>query len=314
MAAPPSSLRDALDDRERRAVRAVVALAGARGIDTAGVGVLRTGTSVLVGLPGPCVLARVDGPALAGRAERQVRVADLLDRLGVPAVRPVVDRVLTSPVDPASPGGADAVTLWRWERTAGREARPEEVGALAGHLHRATSGRPELAALPAAEPLGAVADQLRAHVADDPDARVLLEVAEGLEATWAEVAAAAPPVVVHADLHAGNVVVTDHGPVLADLELSGVGPAAYDVAPQVVAVRRYGRPPGDLDAFLDGYGEGAPDPATVDALVPVYELWATAWSVANRGLDADHEAEARLRAARWASPGPDADARRWTLR
>jgi hypothetical protein len=312
-------------------VAGVAELARDRGLDTTGLGVLRQGTSVLVGLPGPAVLARVDRAELAGRASRQVAVARVLEDLGVPAVRALDDTVAgLAAADRPTLGGKDGggapdgtegvVTFWRWEAVAPGAPGPAQVGALAGVLHRTTRGRRELAALPPVDPLGAIEAQV-AGCAGDRDAEVVVDLARRLAPVWAAACAAEDPVVVHGDLHADNVLLTDRGPVLADLELAGVGPPAYDVAPQVVAVRRYGRPGGDLDAFRVAYGAGVPTAERVDALVAVYELWVTAWAVANRRLDAAHEREAVLRMARWsgeldrgasgASAPADAP---WTLR
>ena len=89
------------------------------------------------------------------------------------------------------------------------------------------------------------------------------------------------------------------GPVLADLELAGWGPASVDLAPQVVAVRRYGADPADLEAFVSGYGADPRGWAGFEVLVDAYELWVTAWAVANRGASAHAEHEAELRLRRW---------------
>ena len=110
--------------------------------------------------------------------------------------------------------------------------------------------------------------------------------------------------------------------VLADLELAGRGPRDYDLAPQVVAVTRYGRPATDLEEFLVAYGDGRPPAEVASWAVALYELWVTAWAVANRRLDDDHRREAALRVARWRPDGHDhrpaptspAATATWTLR
>ena len=89
--------------------------------------------------------------------------------------------------------------------------------------------------------------------------------------------------VVHGDLHRHNVLKTPTGPVLVDLEMSGVGPVCADIVPQVVAVRRYGAPPRVLDDFLAGYGLEASGWPGFEVLVQAYELWTTAWAISNRG-------------------------------
>ena len=105
--------------------------------------------------------------------------------------------------------------------------------------------------------------------------------------------------VVHGDLHRANVVPGRRGPVLADLELAGWGSASADVAPQVVAVRRYGADPAALEEFLDAYGADPRGWHGLDVLVEAYELWVTAWAVANRQASVRAEREAEVRLTRW---------------
>ncbi len=87
--------------------------------------------------------------------------------------------------------------------------------------------------------------------------------------------------------------------MLADLELAGWGCASADVAPQVVAVRRYGADPSALERFLVGYGADPRGWAGLEVLAEAYELWVTVWAAANRAASSlwDREAEVRLR--RW---------------
>ena len=77
---PP--LRPPRNEREQALFDAVVDELGRNEVPTGGSGILRAGTSLLVGIPGADLLARVDRPALADRATRQVRVAALLESGG----------------------------------------------------------------------------------------------------------------------------------------------------------------------------------------------------------------------------------------
>ena len=256
--------------RAGAAVRAVADLARSVGLDADGATVVRVGTSVLVGLPRPGVLARVDDRTPVARVAAQVAVARALADRDVPAVelvgpgdQPHVVRVEDRPV---------AVTLWRWEVLRPGAVDPEDLGALARRLHDGTAG--SAASVAGADPLGAVADLLASAAGPPADVELLVAEAHRLAPGWAARVADADPVV-HGDLHRDNVLRTDRGLVLADLELAGRGPWAYDLAPQVVAQRRYGAPTAELAAFLAGYGRPAPGADVLEPLVEIYELWVT---------------------------------------
>lgn len=312
--ARPGPLHEPVDRRQRQAVAAVVDHLGPAGLDVRGVGVWRAGSAVLVGLPEVPALARVDDPARLADARRQVRVSALLAQRGVPVVTTVgpAGQPLATDVGP--------LTVWRWVAPVGPRVGPHAVGALARVLHdrtrelaRGPAGRP--VEVPVHEPLLAVRAELdRAEevgATGAGDLRLLRRTWQRLADTWP-----APDddplgaAVVHGDLHVGNVVPSADGPVLADLELAGWGPASADLAPQVVAVRRYGADPEELDAALAGYGGDPRSWPGFELLVEGYELWVTAWAVANRTGSPAAEREAAVRLERWRTGTSPA----WSLR
>lgn len=302
-------LRPAVNDREVAALAAVREVAEASGLDPTGAGIWRAGSSVLVGLPAARVLGRVDPPARLPSAMRQVVVSEVLAEAGVPAV------TLTGPFDQPVETDAGVVTAWVWlDVIEGAAVTPRALGQLARSLHDATRGG--VADVPDFDPLGAVALELdRAEaegLTDSGDLRLLRDRRDSLAEAWPE--AEDDPLgvaLVHGDLHPHNAVPTATGLVLADLELAGNGPVCADLVPHVIAVRRYGAPPHVLDEFLAGYGLEAGGWRGFEVLVRSYELWVTAWSVANRGSSADLEREAEVRLDRW-RPGRIA-VRPWAL-
>jgi len=278
--------------------------------------VVRAGTAVLLAAPVEGVLVRVDDRVGGARAARHLAVGHALARLGVPAVRPLPG--LGAPVEV----DGSAVTLWQLERLVRAQASAAQVGHLAGRLHRATRDGAGWAGVSVFDPLRDVAEQLAiAELADDESA-LLDEVVADVAGRWhTEVAsedgrpvggsAVGPWGIVHGDLHAGNVLVTRRGPVLADLELAGVGPVGYDLAAPVVAVLRYDAPVSTLMAYQRAYRAPVPPAARHGVLRDAYELWLTSWALANRHLDGAHALEATRRLHRWRHPRRAAG---WSLR
>ena len=302
-------LRPPGDAREARALDAVVGLARSCGLPDGGAGILRSGSAVIVGLPEARVLGRVDAPGREESARRQVIVSELLAEVGVAAV------TVSDPYDQPVDTEAGAITMWRWLTVVEGEVTPRELGRLARSLHDSTRGG--VSDVPEFDLLTAVRFELdRAetlgHTSTD-DLALLRDRTDRLGASWP--AAEDDPLgmaVVHGDLHRHNVLKTPTGPVLVDLEMSGVGPVCADIVPQVVAVRRYGAPPRVLDDFLAGYGLEASGWPGFEVLVQAYELWATAWAVSNRGQSPQLEDEAEVRLDRW-RPGHRFP-RPWALR
>lgn len=235
------------------------------------------------------VLVRVRpalGRAVAGR---EVRLAGVLTDAGVPVTRlvPAVDQPWTV--------GTCVVTAWLWCDGAD-VITADALGRLARTLRERTAdvaGDVAEVLDPIEAVLGAVA-HLPAH---DSEARFVRERAAELAEGWVSAAATDPlgRAVVHGDLHPGNVVAGPDGPLLTDLELTGIGPPGYDAAPAVVAVQRYGAHPSELDAFLASFGSDPRSWAGFATFVDLYELWVTAWAVGVRHQDPAWAVEASRR-------------------
>jgi hypothetical protein len=315
-------------ERARRAAEVALVSVGLRSADAVGAGsatsddggaelrVVRAGTAVLLAAPHEGVLVRVDDRVGGARAARHLAVGHALARLGVPAVRPLPG--LDAPVEV----DGSAVTVWKLERLVRAQASPAQVGHLAGRLHRATRDGVGWEGLDTFDPLRDVTEQLAIAELAGGEAALLDEVVADVARRWAAAVATehgrsvdgsvvGPWGIVHGDLHAGNVLVTRRGPVLADLELAGVGPVAYDLVAPVVAVLRYDAPVSTLVAYQRAYRAPVPPAARHGVLRDAYELWLTSWALANRHLDGAHALEATRRLDRWRRPRRAAG---WSLR
>lgn len=286
------------------------ALAAVFGLDPIGAEVVRAATRHVVRFPASDVRTfAVPGGTTGPRQE--AAIAALLADAGVPATRRL-----------AGPTRIDGwmVTAWREIPGVDPDGPPVDaavLGALATRLHRATGGLDRRGVV-ACDPLGAALSQLEVAIpagsTSDDELGILRRAATRLEPVWqAAVDAAAHDggAVLHGDLHAGNVVIGQQGPVLVDLELAGWGPPAYDAAPTVAFVRWYDSPARAIDAFDEAYGAPLTAAARAGSLDEVWALWSTCWCVANRHRSPELEEEAQVRLATVATgeaPSP------WQLR
>lgn len=104
-------------------------------------------------------------------------------------------------------------------------------------------------------------------------------------------------VLCHGDVHPGNVLQTDVGPMLIDWDLMCMGPAAWDHAPMMTWSERWGGQPGEYEAFAAGSGRSFRGDAVAESLAELRLVAATLMRVRAGRNDpsAAHEAERRLR-------------------
>jgi hypothetical protein len=248
---------------------------------------VREGLSLLVRQDGVLVRSRLrsDEPVAA----REVEVGRALADAGVPVVPLVGGRGQPWLVDGC------VVTAWRWEEVTG-VAAPADLGRLAGALRERTVGT-HVHDVPRFDPLTAIRGAVAGVAIGDPQGDFVRRRAQELSADWARIADRDPAgtAVVHGDLHPDNVLVTEAGALLTDLELAGAGPCSYDTAPAVVMVERYGADPAALEAFVEAQGHDPRRWHGFATCLAVYELWVTAWSVGVRDRSAELAAEAAIR-------------------
>ena len=116
------------------------------------------------------------------------------------------------------------------------------------------------------------------------------------------------PVVCHGDVHPGNVLQSDAGPVLLDWDLLCHGPAAWDHAPLMTWTQRWGGAPGIYESFADGYGRSQRGDDVAEAIAELRLVAATLMRLRAGRTDPVAMDEAQLRLRYWRG---DADAPQW---
>ena len=115
-------------------------------------------------------------------------------------------------------------------------------------------------------------------------------------------------VVCHGDVHPGNVIQSEQGPVLLDWDLVCRGPAAWDHAPLMTWSHRWGGEAGIYEAFAEGYGRSLRDDPLAEAIAELRLVAATLMRVRAGRSDSGAAAEAELRLRFWRG---ETDAPQW---
>jgi len=106
-------------------------------------------------------------------------------------------------------------------------------------------------------------------------------------------------VVCHGDVHPGNVLQTDDGPVLLDWDLLSLAPAAWDHAPMLTWEHRWGGEAGMYEQFATGYGADLRDGPLARSLAVMRNVAATLMRLRAGRADPVAAAEAQRRLAYW---------------
>jgi Ser/Thr protein kinase RdoA (MazF antagonist) len=194
------------------------------------------------------------------------------------------------------------VTLWQWIDDTGDEDW-ERVGATLRHLHDTTKDAADQEGFAAGE----LGEPLREHMAGHSDAmrdvcgedamKAVGRAAGRINWTLNQAGHLWGEAVCHGDMHRGNILFSDNGPVVCGWEMCSVGPGVWDLAAAVNNVERFGGDQGDLDALIAGYGLDPRDCDEFRELVSLRELMlvSDAAQRAHRGHQTLSD-EARLRA------------------
>ena len=244
------------------------------------------------------VVLRVATPSAP--AEAALALAALLDATGVRVARPARPDVVRH----------DGMSVTAWERLRPIAEPPDwaAVGAMVARIHDL-----ERSELPSAYPVPPAASfpwwqfaTLLGEVGDllDAPARAGIDRAIKRHGWWTSRPA---DTVCHGDVHPGNVVSTERGPVLIDWDLLCVAPAGWDHA-MLLRIERWGGDPSAYAAFADGYGRSLADDDVAIAIAELRLVAATLMRLrAGRG-DPAALPEALRRLAYWRG---DHDAPTW---
>ena len=189
-----------------------------------------------------------------------------------------------------------------------------EVGRIIRRLHTDIAPSDVPAGYPIASPtslpwwnFGAMLTRLEATAYVAPQQlSMLYEVAER-GAEWSDNVQRTPNVLTHGDVHPGNILMSDDGPVLIDWDLLSIASSLWDHVP----LKAWSMPPGQgntdvYTAFAAGYGAVDWDADSVDVVVEMRNLAATLMRVLASASTGVIDEEAARRLEYWASPNKTA--------
>lgn len=242
---------------------------------------------------------RVARPSVS--AAVSLELAPLLAEAGIPVVDPVRSDVFER--------AGLSVTAWKYVAASGEPIDWRAVGGLVRRVHGLDPSRlPDDLPLPSPtsfpwwhfdDMLEAVGDHL-----DEP-ALAGVQTAIARHDGWRDFTST---VVCHGDVHPGNVIMSDDGPVLIDWDLMCEAPAGWDHAPLMTWTERWGGAAGVYEAFAEGYGWSGRDDSFAEAAAELRLVAATLMRVRAGVADPAAMPEAQRRLAYWRG---DPDAPQW---
>jgi len=131
----------------------------------------------------------------------------------------------------------------------------------------------------------------------DDAARRGIEDAIARHAGWQQ--RVSSPVVLHGDVHPGNVIQAADGPVLLDWDLLCIGPPAWDHGPLMTWTERWGGAPDVYERFAEGYGASLRGDPVAEAVAELRLVAATLMRVRAGRSDAAAADEAERRLQWW---------------
>jgi Ser/Thr protein kinase RdoA (MazF antagonist) len=236
--------------------------------------VVRSGHNLTFALPEAGFFVRVGEPGSEQQARQALSFGRTFGARGVPVLRP--DDRLHEPLQT----NQGPVTLWPLLH--GHTAESEGVASIAcwawmgqalGELHRSPALVDFRSAVTSRRTLHERCAVLeRADVFSPSRMRQVRALAERVAHLSDRMQRASPVVPVHGDPYPSNIMVVDGEPILIDLDNSGLGAAAMDLAVPLVLHRRFGLPHRTVEAFFDGYGVDEGRIPNLEAAVRLREL------------------------------------------
>jgi hypothetical protein len=254
-----------------------------------------------------------------------LRCGDVVLRVAIPTApakcsialaRTLRDRgvsVVTPARDDAFESAGFSVTAWEYLEPTGQPIDWIEVGRTIAVVHDTP-----VESLPTGVPRPSPLDfpwwdheRLLTDVGASLDnkARAGIEAVIEKHSGWDDFAGSHSNVVCHGDVHPGNLIMTDDGPVLIDWDLLCIAPRGWDHAPMMTWTERWGGSPGVYQAFAEGYGWSAQDDRHSSAFADLRLVAATLMRLIVAADDPKARPEAERRLAYWRG---DPDAPTWT--
>jgi aminoglycoside phosphotransferase (APT) family kinase protein len=238
-------------------------------------------------------------------AEAALELAEMLRAASLQVPRPASDQVRV----------IGELTVTQWERVVPSGGRIDwvAVGEQIAQVHRLSpEDLPER--YPCPSPVSFPwwqFDELLAETASVIDLAALEGLTEAVERHrwWWQQISSASTVVCHGDVHPGNLIQTESGPVLLDWDLLCRAPAGWDHAPMMTMAQRWGGLPGEYEAFARGYGRSLREDPFAEAIAELRLVAATLMRVRSGVHEATAAAEAQRRLAFWRG---DPEAPMWT--
>ena len=294
-----------MDPRARPWPMAVLAEASARlQIPLGGARILRIGHCAVIALETAGLVARVArSPADGERLNAEMRFARYVSAAGLPVLRPA-DRVSEAAIETEH----GAVAFWPLLRPLDQAFEWSWLANTLKRLH-GLPVPPHLRSL--WDPVGRVEERLivyRAGYTSHADyVSILAAACARARRDLSNLPSTLGVGLVHGDPL--NVIVTTEGPVLLDFDLSGLGPAEWDLVSVAVSPRRFGRSPVGLRQLCDIYGFDLPRWPPFETLMGIRELLDCSFAVSLVGSDPAAARELDLRMRAWLEPD---DRSRWT--
>lgn len=225
-------------------------------------------------------------------ATASLRLATMLLTAGLRVTRPARDDVFVA--------AGFSATCWERIRQSGQPIDWHEVGAMVSRAHQIKpSELPHDYPLPSPVSFpwwdfNALLEETSSAL--DEEARSGITAAVDRYSRWIDFD---DVVVCHGDVHPGNVIMADDGPVLIDWDLLCAAPPGWDHAPMMTWQERWGGHRGEYSSLAAGYGRSLRGDGPTEAFAELRLVAATLMRVKTAMVDRAAAPEAERRLCYW---------------